>query len=95
MDRRYLQYLAQNCGGGPAGVETLAAALGDQRDVLEDVIEPYLIQQGFLQRTQRGRMLTLQGWRYLGLEAPRSVAEQLELIEAEPDVLDAQGAGNG
>jgi Holliday junction DNA helicase RuvB len=49
MDRRYLQYLAQNCGGGPA--RTLAAALGDQRDVLEDVIEPYLMQQGFLQRT--------------------------------------------
>jgi len=95
MDRRYLQYLARNCGGGPAGVETLAAALGDQRDVLEDVIEPFMIQQGFLQRTQRGRMLTLQGWRYLGLEAPRSVAEQLELIDAEPDVLDAQGAGNG
>jgi holliday junction DNA helicase RuvB len=95
MDRRYLQYLARNCGGGPAGVETLAAALGDQRDVLEDVIEPYMIQQGFLQRTQRGRMLTLQGWRYLGLEAPQSVAEQLELIDAEPDVLDARGAGNG
>jgi Holliday junction DNA helicase RuvB len=76
-------------------VETLAAALGDQRDVLEDVIEPYLIQQGFLQRTQRGRMLTLQGWRYLGLEAPRDVAAQLELIDAEPDVLDVQGAGNG
>jgi Holliday junction DNA helicase RuvB len=95
MDRRYMQYLARNCGGGPAGVETLAAALGDQRDVLEDVIEPYLIQQGFLQRTQRGRMLTLQGWRYLGLEAPRAVAEQLELIEAEPDVPDVQEAGNG
>lgn len=95
MDRRYLQYLAQNCGGGPAGVETLAAALGDQRDVLEDVIEPYLIQQGFLQRTQRGRMLTLQGWRYLGLEAPRAVAEQLELIDSDTDVSDAQGLGNG
>ncbi len=92
MDRRYLQYLAQNCGGGPAGVETLAAALGDQRDVLEDVIEPYMIQQGLLQRTQRGRMLTLQGWRYLGLEAPRGAADQLELIAAEPDM---QEAGNG
>ncbi|MGH6618196.1 MAG: Holliday junction DNA helicase RuvB C-terminal domain-containing protein, partial [Alphaproteobacteria bacterium] len=91
MDRRYLQYLAQNCGGGPAGVETLAAALGDQRDVLEDVIEPYLIQQGFLQRTQRGRMLSLQGWRYLGLEAPRGAADQLELVDLEPDV---QEAGN-
>jgi Holliday junction DNA helicase RuvB len=92
MDRRYLQYLAQNCAGGPAGVETLAAALGDQRDVLEDVIEPYLMQQGLLQRTQRGRMLTVQGWRYLGLEAPRSAAEQLELIETE---LDVREVGNG
>jgi Holliday junction DNA helicase RuvB len=92
MDRRYLQYLAQNCGGGPAGVETLAAALGDQRDVLEDVIEPYLMQQGFLQRTQRGRMLTLQGWRYLGLDAPRGAAEQLALVDLESDVREA---GNG
>ena len=71
------------------------AALGDQRDVLEDVIEPYMIQQGFLQRTQRGRMLTLQGWRYLGLEAPRAMMEQLELMEAEPDVPEVQEVGNG
>lgn len=92
MDRRYLNYLAVNCAGGPAGVETLAAALADQRDVLEDVIEPYLIQQGYLQRTQRGRVLTLQGWRYLGLDAPQSVAQQLELIEGEDDIPEA---GNG
>ena len=73
------------------GVETLAAALGEQRDVLEDVIEPYLIQQGMLQRTPRGRMLTTQGWRYLGLDVPREAAGQLELLgmndaqEALPD----------
>ena len=58
MDRRYLGCIAENYGGGPVGVETLAAALSEQRDVIEDVIEPYLIQQGLLQRTPRGRMLT-------------------------------------
>jgi holliday junction DNA helicase RuvB len=71
MDRRYLRLTAENYGGGPVGVETLAAALGDQRDVLEEVIEPYLIQQGFLQRTPRGRMLARKGWEYLGLEPPQ------------------------
>ena len=57
MDRRYLRCIAENYGGGPVGVETLAAALAEQRDTIEDVIEPYLIQQGLLQRTPRGRML--------------------------------------
>ncbi|NTU76891.1 MAG: Holliday junction branch migration DNA helicase RuvB [Alphaproteobacteria bacterium] len=70
MDRRYLAMIAENYGGGPAGVETLAAALSEQRDVLEEVIEPYLIQQGLLQRTPRGRMLTENGYRHLGLAAP-------------------------
>jgi Holliday junction DNA helicase RuvB len=70
MDRRYLRMTAENYGGGPVGVETLAAALGDQRDVLEEVIEPYLIQQGFLQRTPRGRMLARKGWEFLGMEPP-------------------------
>ena len=55
MDRRYLLCIVQNYGGGPVGVETVAAALGDERDVIEEVIEPYLIQQGFVQRTSRGR----------------------------------------
>ena len=58
MDRRYLRCIAENYGGGPVGVETLAAALSEQRDVIEEVIEPFLIQQGLLQRTPRGRMLT-------------------------------------
>ena len=70
MDRRYLAMIAENYSGGPVGVETLAAALAEQRDVLEEVIEPYLIQQGLLQRTPRGRMLTEGGYRYLGLRAP-------------------------
>jgi Holliday junction DNA helicase RuvB len=70
MDRRYLSIIAENYAGGPVGVETLAAALSEQRDVLEEVIEPYLIQQGLLQRTPRGRMLAEAGYRHLGLTAP-------------------------
>lgn len=83
MDRRYLACIAENYGGGPVGVETLAAALSEQRDVLEEVIEPYLVQQGLLQRTPRGRMLALQGWTYLGHTPPTSVAAQLDLLERE------------
>ncbi|MDD4615704.1 MAG: Holliday junction branch migration DNA helicase RuvB [Alphaproteobacteria bacterium] len=70
MDRKYLAIIAENYGGGPVGVDTLGAALSEQRDVLEEVIEPYLIQQGLLQRTPRGRMLTDNGYRHLGLSAP-------------------------
>ncbi len=70
MDRRYLRVVAEGFAGGPVGVETLAAALGEQRDVLEEVVEPYLIQQGLLQRTPRGRLLTSNAWRYLGLAGP-------------------------
>jgi Holliday junction DNA helicase RuvB len=79
MDRRYLRTIAENYDGGPVGVETLAAALSEQRDVIEDVIEPYLIQQGLLQRTPRGRMLTPPAFGHLGLSAPRSLT-QLDLL---------------
>ncbi len=82
MDRRYLSIIADNYGGGPVGVETLAAALSDQRDVLEEVIEPYLIQEGLIQRTPRGRALTVAGYGYLGREAPRDLA-QLDLLGAD------------
>ncbi len=68
MDRRYLTCIAHNYGGGPVGVETLAAALSEQRDMIEDVIEPYLMQQGLVQRTPRGRCLSSNGFKYLGLE---------------------------
>ena len=78
MDHRYLGIIAQNYGGGPVGVETLAAALSEQRDVLEEVIEPYLIQQGLLQRTPRGRMLTDTGYRHLGLSTPSG--RQIEFL---------------
>ncbi|MEL6533296.1 MAG: Holliday junction branch migration DNA helicase RuvB [Pseudomonadota bacterium] len=71
-DRRYLGLIAENYGGGPVGVETLAAALSEARDAIEEVIEPFLLQQGLIQRTPRGRMLSQKGWRHLGLEAPRA-----------------------
>lgn len=79
MDRRYLSIIANNYGGGPVGVETLSAALSEQRDVLEEVIEPFMIQQGLLQRTPRGRLLTASCYTYLGLEAPKNLA-QLDLL---------------
>jgi Holliday junction DNA helicase RuvB len=90
MDRRYLLCIAQNYGGGPVGVETVAAALGDQRDVVEEVIEPYLIQQGFVQRTPRGRMLTDQAYAYLGLKVLRPAAAQLELLAARDEGEEAE-----
>jgi len=80
MDRKYLACLADHYGGGPAGVDTLAAALAEQRDVLEEVIEPYLIQQGLLQRTPRGRMLTEAGWRYLDRAIPATMQKQLAMM---------------
>ena len=82
MDRRYLGIIATNYNGGPVGVETLAAALSEQRDVLEEVIEPYLLQQGLLQRTPRGRMLTEPGFRYLGLAPPAALTRQPDLLDS-------------
>ena len=84
MDRRYLRCIAENYGGGPVGVETMAAALGDERDVIEEVIEPYLIQQGFMQRTPRGRMLTETAFRHLDLPMPASLPAQLDLLARLP-----------
>jgi Holliday junction DNA helicase RuvB len=84
MDRRYLACIADNYGGGPVGVETLAAALSEQRDTIEEVIEPYLIQQGFLMRTPRGRALALEAYRHLGLTPPPE-ARQLALIAEDGD----------
>lgn len=79
-DRRYLGLLAEHYGGGPVGVETIAAALSEARDAIEEVIEPYMLQQGLIQRTPRGRMLAARAWRHLGLEAPRA-AGQAELFD--------------
>jgi len=77
MDRRYLTCIAENYGGGPVGVETLAAALSEQRDVIEDVIEPYLMQQGLVQRTPRGRVLSAKGFGYLGRKVPKGLQQDL------------------
>ena len=74
LDARYLNQIARNFGGGPVGIETIAAALSEPRDAIEDIIEPYLIQQGFIQRTPRGRMMTATAWRHLGLDAPKDLA---------------------
>ena len=70
-DRRYMALMAEHYGGGPVGIETLSAALSESRDSIEEVTEPYLLQQGLIQRTPRGRMLAQGGWRHLGLEAPK------------------------
>jgi Holliday junction DNA helicase RuvB len=67
MDRKLLSAVIEKFGGGPVGVENLAAAIGEERDTIEDVLEPYLIQQGYLQRTQRGRVATALAYRHLGL----------------------------
>ena len=74
-DRRYLRLLAENYGGGPVGVQTISPALSESRDALEEVIEPYLLQQGLIQRTPRGRMLAQKAWKHLGLPVPRDPKE--------------------
>src|SRR5690606_19711876 len=84
LDRRYLSMIAHNFGGGPVGIETIAAGLSEPRDAIEDIIEPYLIQQGFIQRTPRGRMLAAKAWKHLGLEAPKDLAQsQISLFQEE------------
>ncbi len=77
MDHRYLKHIIEYFDGGPVGLETLAAALAEQKDTLEDVIEPYLLQQGYIQRTPRGRMLTPSAYEALGLKAPRPIVPSL------------------
>lgn len=78
MDRRYLSCIAENYGGGPVGIETLAAFLSEQRDMVEDVIEPYLTQCGLVQRTPRGRVLSVKGFEYLGMK-PKNTP-QIDLL---------------
>ncbi|MCW8088057.1 Holliday junction branch migration DNA helicase RuvB [Sabulicella glaciei] len=77
MDRRYLRRIAEHHKGGPVGVETMAAALSESRDTLEDVVEPFLIQEGFVLRTPRGRVLAEMGWCHLGLTPPASPTPDL------------------
>jgi holliday junction DNA helicase RuvB len=80
MDRRYLTMIAENYGGGPVGIETIAAALSEPRDAIEEIIEPFLIQKGFLQRTPRGRLLTSHAFRHLGLAEPARDPAQFGLF---------------
>jgi len=80
MDRRYLTTIAENYGGGPVGVDTIAAALSEPRDAIEDIIEPFLIQKGFVQRTPRGRLLTTHAFRHLGLAEPTRDPAQFGLF---------------
>ena len=77
-DRRYLRLIAESYQGGPVGIETMSAALSESRDALEEVIEPFLLQQGLIQRTPRGRMLAQAAWRHLGLEAPKGQGDLFE-----------------
>src|SRR3712207_5310711 len=86
MDRKYLTMVAVSFGGGPVGIETIAAALSEPRDAIEDIIEPYLIQKGFVQRTPRGRVLTPHAFRHLGLPEPaRDPAAQYGLFQGSED----------
>ncbi len=80
LDRRLLRAITETFGGGPVGIESIAAAIGEERGTLEDVIEPFLIQQGFLARTARGRMATRKAWLHLGLPVPEAAAASLSMF---------------
>jgi Holliday junction DNA helicase RuvB len=81
MDRKYLSTIAHSFGGGPVGIETIAAALSEPRDAIEEIIEPFLIQRGFVQRTPRGRVLTAHAFRHLGLPEPNRDPVQFGLFQ--------------
>jgi len=82
MDRKYLTLIATSFGGGPVGIETISAALSEPRDAIEDIVEPFLIQKGFVQRTPRGRVLTRHAFRHLGFAKPkRDPANQFGLFQ--------------
>ena len=95
QDHRLLRAIIQRFDGGPVGVESLAAAVGEERDTLEDVIEPYLIQQGFLQRTPRGRVAAPAAYRHLGLELPNLALPGLALQGLEPTGLESPPRDGG
>ncbi len=84
LDRRYLKMVADFYGGGPVGIETIAAALSEPRDAIEEIVEPYMIQQGFIQRTSRGRMLTALAFQHLGLAVPQGFMGQQASLFEEP-----------
>jgi Holliday junction DNA helicase RuvB len=92
IDLRYLKAIAELFSGGPVGVETLAAALAEERDTIEEVVEPFLLQQGLIERTPRGRVLGAAGWRHLGL-APAPRPAQIDLLDDADD--DRAGRAGG
>lgn len=81
FDRRYLNCIINNYGGGPVGADTLAAALSEERDTIEEVVEPFLLKLGFLQRTPRGRIISQQGYKYLGIKLPKKPSKQYDLLD--------------
>ncbi|MFL2770292.1 MAG: Holliday junction branch migration DNA helicase RuvB [Rhodospirillaceae bacterium] len=83
MDRRYLTCIAEFYAGGPVGVDTLSAALAEERDTIEDVIEPFLVQRGLIQRTPRGRMLSDSGYKHIGLRVPKRDPGQFDMLDGE------------
>jgi len=85
LDRRYLGVIGVNFGGGPVGIETIAASLSEPRDAIEDIIEPYLIQQGFMQRTPRGRVLTPRAFEHMGLAMPSELETRQATLFEEGD----------
>ena len=86
LDHRYLECILKNYEGGPVGIETLAAAISEPRDALEEIVEPYLLQQGFISRTPRGRVLTLKAYRHLGVSGPaRTATPDLPIFDDGPD----------
>jgi holliday junction DNA helicase RuvB len=97
LDHRYLSCIAKNYDGGPVGIETISAALSEPRDALEEIVEPYLLQQGFIGRTPRGRVLTLRAYRHLGLSGPtRAATPQIGLFDDRAESEDGNGkAGLG
>ena len=94
LDRRLLRLIIDNFDGGPVGVESLAAALSEERGTLEDVIEPYLIQQGFLVRTARGRMASAKAYRHLGLK-PKVMPRDLFVDQVAAPNAEGQEPGSG
>src|SRR4051794_10393629 len=96
LDHRYLSCIARNYDGGPVGIETLSAALSEPRDALEEIVEPFLLQQGFIGRTPRGRVLTLRAYKHLGLSGPaRNATPQIGLFDDPVDEAPDGKAGTG
>jgi Holliday junction DNA helicase RuvB len=85
LDRRYMKLIAESYTGGPVGIETISAALSEPRDAIEEIVEPFLLQQGLIQRTPRGRMLTGQAFAHLGMAAPPRDAAQMGLFAGDDD----------